>query len=83
MIQENIGGKGKFVNFYQSGDELFEVMCKIEAELRVHSFFVMDENFLLYRQRALRLLERMERAGKSWELSIFSSANAIRKYSMQ
>ncbi len=77
------GGKGKFVNFYQSGDELFEVMCKIEAELRVHSFFVMDENFLLYRQRALRLLERMKRAGKSWELSVFSSANAIRKYSMQ
>lgn len=77
------GGKGKFVNFYQTGDELFEVMCKIEAELSVHSFFVMDENFLLYRRRALRLLERMKSAGKSWELSVFSSANAIRKYSMQ
>ncbi len=77
------GGKGKFANFYQTGDELFEVMCKIEAELSVHSFFVMDENFLLYRRRALRLLERMKSAGKSWELSVFSSANAIRKYSMQ
>jgi len=77
------GGKGKFVNFYQTGDELFEVMCKIEAELSAHSFFVMDENFLLYRQRALRLLERMKSAGKSWELSVFSSANAIRKYTMQ
>ena len=76
------GGKGKFVNFYQSGDELFGVMCKIEAELRVHSFFVMDENFLLYRPRAMRLLERMKEAGKSWELSVFSSANAIRKYTM-
>jgi len=77
------GGKGKFVNFYQTGDELFEVMCKVEAELRVHSFFVMDENFLLYRPRALRLLERMKAAGKSWEFSVFSSANAIRKYTMQ
>jgi radical SAM superfamily enzyme YgiQ (UPF0313 family) len=76
------GGKGKFINFYETGDELFEVMCGIEAELKVKSFFVMDENFLLHRTRALRLLELMKQAGKSWELSIFASANAIRKYTM-
>lgn len=76
------GGKGKFVNFYKSGDDLFDVMCEIESKLKVQSFFVMDENFLLYRQRAMRLLERMKVAGKSWELSVFASANAIRKYSM-
>ena len=76
------GGKGKFVNFYQTGDELFEVMCRIESELEVQSFFVMDENFLLHRERAMRLLQRMKEAGKSWELSVFASANAIRKYTM-
>jgi radical SAM superfamily enzyme YgiQ (UPF0313 family) len=76
------GGKGKFINFYETGDELFKVMCEIEAELKVKSFFVMDENFLLHRTRALRLLELMKQAGKSWELSIFASANAIRKYTM-
>ena len=76
------GGKGKFVNFYETGDELFAVMCGIEAELKVHSFFVMDENFLLHRTRAMRLLELMKQAGKSWELSVFASANAIRKYTM-
>jgi len=76
------GGKGKFVNFYETGDELFDVMCRIESELKVDSFFVMDENFLLHRARAMRLLERMKQAGKSWELSVFASANAIRKYTM-
>jgi radical SAM superfamily enzyme YgiQ (UPF0313 family) len=76
------GGKGKFVNFFETGDELFDVMCRIESELKVHSFFVMDENFLLNRTRAMRLLERMKEAGKSWELAVFSSANAIRKYTM-
>ncbi|MGC1438064.1 MAG: B12-binding domain-containing radical SAM protein [Terriglobales bacterium] len=76
------GGKGKFVNFYQTGDELFDVMCKIESELKVHSFFVMDENFLLQRTRAMRLLERMKQAGKSWEFAVFASVNAIRKYTM-
>src|SRR5437016_5830098 len=77
------GGKGKFVNFYESGDELFDVMCQLESQLKVQSFFVMDENFLFHRPRAMRLLERMKEAGKSWELSVFASANAIRKYTMQ
>ncbi len=74
------GGKGKYVNFYETGQELFELMSEIEAKLKVQSFFVMDENFLLYRQRALQLKEQMKAHGKSWELYVFSSANAIRKY---
>ena len=77
------GGKGKFVNFFESGDELFDVMSRMEDELKVQSFFVMDENFLLQRERAMRLLERMKQAGKSWTMSVFASANAIRKYTMQ
>jgi radical SAM superfamily enzyme YgiQ (UPF0313 family) len=77
------GGKGKFVNFFETGDELFDVMRQMEDRLKVSSFFVMDENFLLHRERAMRLLERMKQAGKSWGLSVFASANAIRKYTMQ
>ena len=77
------GGKGKFINFYETGDELFAVMCDLEARLKVRSFFVMDENFLLHRKRALRLLELMKQAGKSWALYVFSSAHAVRSYSMQ
>jgi radical SAM superfamily enzyme YgiQ (UPF0313 family) len=77
------GGKGKFVNFYETGDQLFDVMCEIESELKVDAFFVMDENFLLHRTRAMRLLERMKQAGKSWAFSVFASANAIRQYTME
>ena len=55
------GGKGKSVNFYETGDELFDVMCQMSIAMKVRSFFVMDENFLLHRRRALRLLELMER----------------------
>ncbi len=77
------GGKGKFVNFFETGDELFDVMSRMEREMKVQSFFVMDENFLLHRERAMRLLDRMREAGKSWTMSVFASANAIRKYTMQ
>ncbi len=77
------GGKGKFLNFYQTGDELFRVMCEMESSMHVHSFFLMDENFLLHRRRAMELLELMKAKGKAWALYVFSSANAISKYTMR
>ncbi len=75
------GGKGKVLNFCETGDELFRVMEEAETSRKVKSFFIMDENFLLQKQRAMDLLARMKQAGKSWALNIFSSANAIQKYS--
>jgi radical SAM superfamily enzyme YgiQ (UPF0313 family) len=77
------GGKGKFLNFYDSGEELFRVMCEMESSMKVRSFFVMDENFLLLRRRAMDLLDRMKKHGKAWGLYVFSSANAISKYTMR
>ena len=77
------GGKGKVLNFYESGEELFNLMCEMEEHLKVRSFFVMDENFLLQRRRAIELLEHMKKHDKSWAFYVFSSANALRKYSMQ
>jgi radical SAM superfamily enzyme YgiQ (UPF0313 family) len=56
-------------------------MNHMEASLKVQTFFMMDENFLLHRERAMQLLQRMKEAGKSWGLAVFASANAIRKYS--
>ena len=41
--------------------------------MQVRSFFIMDENFLLHRERALRLLELMEQHDKAWALYVFSS----------
>jgi radical SAM superfamily enzyme YgiQ (UPF0313 family) len=77
------GGKGRFVNFMDTGAEVFAAMEDAEHKLKLSSFFVMDENFLLHRRRAMELLEEMKRAGKAWTLYVFSSANAIRKYSIE
>ena len=76
------GGKGKFINFYETGDELFEVMCEIENKLKVRSFFVLDENFLLHKKRALRLLELMEANNKSWAIFVFASAKVVQSYTI-
>jgi len=77
------GGKGKFINFYETGDALFSVMCELEEKLKVRSFFAMDENFLLHRKRALRLLELMEKNNKSWALYVFSSARVLKSYTIE
>jgi len=77
------GGKGKWIDFYRTGDELFDILSQIERTLGNRSFFVMDENFLFHRRRALRLLELMEQRGKSWMLYLFSSAGVLKSYAIE
>ena len=77
------GGKGRYLNFYDTGAELYGVMAEMEAKLGVKSFFMMDENFLLHKRRAMQLLDRMKANHKAWSLYVFSSANAISQYSMR
>ncbi len=77
------GGKGRFIHFYETGDQLFDVMVGLERDMKVRSFFVMDENFLAHRKRALRLLELMKEHNKSWSLYVFSSANVLRSYTIE
>jgi hypothetical protein len=76
------GGKGKYVNFYETGDELFDVMCQLEKEMGVRSFFVMDDNFLLQKNRTLRLLELTEKHEKTWALFVFGSADTLKTYTI-
>ena len=77
------GGKGHFVNFFPEAEELFAVMCQLEESMKIRSFFVMDENFLLQKPRAMKLLELMRKHEKAWALYVFSSANALRMYTME
>src|SRR5690242_5457808 len=77
------GGKGRYLNFYDSGSELYGVMKDMEANLGVQSFFMMDENFLLHKRRAMQLLDLMKTGNKPWSLYVFSSANAIKQYSIR
>jgi hypothetical protein len=75
------GGKGKFFSFFPDAEDLFDIMQQFEKSISAQSFFVMDENFLLNRRRALRILELMQEHDKAWAFYLFSSANAVRKYS--
>lgn len=80
---EFFGGKGRSVTFLERGEDVFRVMGDAERAIGARAFFMMDENFLLYRKRALELRALMKAHDKAWSLYVFSSANAIRKYSIR
>jgi hypothetical protein len=67
----------KYTGFLKTGMDIFEVCQKSEEKLGVTDFGVMDENFCKEPERARQLLEEMEKHGKAYSFSIFSSAEAI------
>ena len=77
------GGKGNSVNFYQTGDELFHVMCQIEK--RAGRLLVLhDGRELPLPSQAGPAAVGTDRSSttKSWSLYVFSSANVLRSYTI-
>jgi len=66
-----------YTPFIETGDDLFTTACQVADERGTDSFFVMDENFLKDRDRAMGLLEAMERHERFFRFHIFSSAETI------
>ncbi len=69
---------GEYRPYLQTGREIFDVCCAYEKQLGVTDFGVLDENFLKGRERALELLECIERENKLYTFGIFSSAETLR-----
>jgi len=72
----------RYMSFLESGKALFETACRVADERGTDSFFVMDENFLKDRQRALDLLSEMEQHRRFFRFHIFSSAEAITAFGL-
>jgi radical SAM superfamily enzyme YgiQ (UPF0313 family) len=68
---------GDYIPYLKTGREIYDVCCEYEAKLGVTDFGVLDENFLKSKDRALELLEIMEREGRRFTFSIFSSAETL------
>ncbi len=66
-----------YTPFIQTGKAMFELACKIADERGSDDFFVMDENFLKDKERALELIAEMERHQRFFSFHIFSSAETI------
>jgi radical SAM superfamily enzyme YgiQ (UPF0313 family) len=69
--------------FFRTGRELHRLATRVSRELGCSDFFVMDENFLKDRDRALELLAEMEEHRTPYQFSIFSSAETIESFGVE
>ncbi len=69
----------RYTPFLRNGREIFEACVKTEKALGLRDFALMDENFFKVPKRARQLLEKMEKHGKVYTFSTFSSAETIVK----
>ena len=67
----------QYTPFLRTGHDIFAACLKAEEELGVDDYGMMDENFCKEPQRARDLLTLMEKHGKPYSFSSFSSAEAI------
>lgn len=72
-----------YTPYLATGRELFETACRIADERGSNDFFVMDENFLKDRERAMEFLRAMEAHRRFFTFSLFSSAEAIRAFGVE
>ncbi len=72
-----------YTPFFSTGDELFAHASRVSVELGSDEFFVMDENFLKDKARAMRLLELMQENNAPFKFAVFSSAEAIENFGVE
>ena len=77
------GGKGSLLSIITRATTCSRSCVLSSRSWGIKAFFVMDENFLIDKKRALQLLARMEENNKPWSLYVFSSANVLQKYTME
>lgn len=68
---------GDYIPFFKTGKEIFDVCCDYENKMGITDFGILDENFLKSKDRALQLLETMEREKRYFSFAIFSSAETL------
>lgn len=69
---------GSYIPYLKTGQEVFDVCCRYEEERNITEFGVLDENFLKMKERALALLDLMEKHDRHFNFSIFSSAETLK-----
>jgi len=68
---------GEYTPYLKSGQEIFDVCCEYEEKMGVTDFGVLDENFLKSKDRALELLDILEKEDRHFSFAIFSSAETL------
>jgi hypothetical protein len=66
-----------YTPFIRTGKEMFALASRIADERGTDIFYVMDENFLKEKTRAMELIDEMEKHQRFFSFYLFSSAETI------
>jgi len=69
---------GDYLPYLKTGRDIYDLCCRYEDEKNITDFGVLDENFLKMKDRALELLELMEKNHRHFSFAIFSSAETLK-----
>lgn len=72
-----------YVSFLRTGKDIFEQCCRIADATGTPEFYIMDENFLKDRARAMELLALMEKNQRWFRFYISSSAEAVTAFGVE
>jgi len=70
---------GEYTPYLKTGKEIFDLCCRYEDEKKITDFGILDENFLKMKERALELMEQMEKNKRYFTFAIFSSAETLKE----
>lgn len=70
---------GRYVPLLPTGRRIFETCRQAEEQFGIREFAIIDENLFSDRERAVELLDEMEKHGKAYNFAVFSSARDVAK----
>ncbi len=70
---------GEYTPYLKTGKEIFDLCCRYEDEKKITDFGILDENFLKMKDRALELMDLMEKHKRYFTFAIFSSAETLKE----
>ena len=73
----------KYTSYYETGKELYDTLVDVGKRLKTNDFFIMDENFLKYKERVQELMYYMQKNDKQFNFAIFSSAETIKDFGIK
>jgi hypothetical protein len=72
-----------YTPFIRTGKQMFDLARRIADERGTDIFYVMDENFLKDKARAMELIDEMERHQRFFSFYLFSSAETIVSFGIE
>ncbi len=72
--------KRRHIKLLPTGKDIHDVLCRYQDEHGVDQFTILDEDFLLNKNRALSLRDEIRKSGRVFSIFAFASVRALNQF---